>query len=330
MLPNVVYVGMGKSGSTLLHKLFMRHPDICVSENNKEINFFSKEANWDKGVSWYEGLFTGYKGERWLVDVSPGYHNKMKSLVRMREVLGDGVKVIFTFRRFTDFAFSRYLHRIRGKMIRGGFLELLDQKSMFYKPLDTIVSEYIETFGKENVLVMHYEKEFSRTHPFFEERIYDFLGLPKGRKYYEKSSDVEVNSGYFPRFVYAKDTPYEEEVSGVEYRVPANTLVYCSGRSYKNIFWTKRAHIKARELLQLEKSWTKSLDEEAYQYVQETYTEPLARRLENQLGISFQHWFVDEPRRIEYRPAPLPDAFILDPCLQMERLENNKNRTPWT
>ena len=330
MLPNVVYVGMGKSGSTLLYKLFLKHPNICVSENNKEINFFSKDSNWSKGVQWYEELFSGHRGEPWVVDISPGYHNKLKSVVRMKEVLGEDVKVIFTFRRFTEFAFSRYLHRIRGKRMRGGFLELLEQKGMFYKPLDDLVAKYIEAFGRENVLIMHYEKEFDREVPCFEDRIYEFLGLPRGEKFYENGSDAEVNSGSYPRFVYAKDAPYEEEVDGVEYRVPANTLVFCSGRGYSNICWDKDATFKADEAFSIQSSWTKCLDENDYRYVQKKYTEPLAKRLEDRLGISFQHWYVDEPKRLEYRPAPLPDAYIRDPVLLAERLKANKTQRPWT
>lgn len=329
MLPNVVYVGMGKSGSTLLYKLFLKHPNICVSENNKEINFFSKDSNWSKGVQWYEELFSGYRGEQWVVDISPGYHNKMKSAMRMKEVLGENVKVIFTFRRFTDFAFSRYLHHIRGKRLRGGFLELLEKKGMFYKPLDVLVSKYVEVFGRENVLIMHYEKEFDRESPCFESRIYDFLGMSWDERFYESASDAEVNSGFYPRFVYAKDAPYEEEFNGVEYQVPANTLVFCSGRPYKNIFWTKRAKIKVEEVFELQSTWTTSLDEDAYRHVQSTYTEPLAERLENRLGISFKHWYVDEPKRLDYLPAPLPDAYIRDPVLLAERLEANKLQKPW-
>ncbi len=330
MLPNLVYVGMGKSGSTLLHKLFLKHQDIYVSTQHKEINFFSRENNWEKGVEWYKAMFSGYQGEKWLVDISPGYHNKKKSVARMKEVLGKNVKVIFTFRRFTDFAFSRYLHRIRGKMVRGSFLELLDRKSMFFKPLDVLVGDYVEAFGKENVLIMHYEKEFNRTAPYFERRIYDFLGLSVDDTYYKKEADVKVNSGFYPRFVYACEAPYEEEVGGIQYRVPEDTLVFCSGRPYKNIYWTKRSRAKAKELFELQSSWTTYLDEETYWYVQKKYTEPLARRLEDKLDISFEHWYVDKPKRIEYQQAPLPDAYICDHEILKRRLGYNKHQTPWT
>lgn len=330
MLPNVVYVGMGKSGSTLLHKLFLRHPDIYVSKKVKEINFFAKDMNWSKGLSWYEDMFDGYRNERWVVDISPGYHNKVKSIARMKTVLGDEVKIIFTFRRFTDFAFSRYLHRIRGKRLRGGFLELLEQKSMFIKPLDELVGQYIDAFGSENVLIMHYENEFKRSSPTFEERIYEFLGLPTSDSYYETTEDVTVNSGFYPRFVHADGKPYEEEYDGVAYRVPANTLVFCSGRTYKNVCWTEDVKQEAVQARALQNSWTTCLDEEAYSYVQEKYTIPLAQRLEDRLGISFEHWHVTAPKRLEYRASPLPDHYICDDKLRAERMSANKIYTPWT
>lgn len=330
MLPNVVYAGMGKAGSTLLHKLFIRHPDIYVSEKKKEINFFSNETNWGNGVPWYEDMFSGHRGEKWVIDISPGYHNKNISLIRMKEVLGDNVKVIFTFRRFTEFAFSRYLHRIRRRLVRGSFLELLEQNNMFYKPLDVLVGEYLKVLGRENVLVMHYEKEFALSSPSFEERIYEFLGLPVTDRFYHDTDDFKVNSGYYPRFVYASDTSYDEEANGVDYRVPANTLVFCSGRPYRNVFWSRQARFKATAAFELQSSWTTCLDEDTYHYIQKQYTEPLAHRLEEGLGLSFQHWYVNEPQRLEYRPAPLPDAYIRDPELLEERLKFNKTQTPWS
>lgn len=330
MLPNVVYVGMGKAGSTLLHKLFLRHNDIYVSEINKEIDFFTSPDNWNKGKAWYESQFSGYQGEKWVVDISPGYHNKLESIQRMKDTLGDDLKILFTFRRFTDFAYSRYLHTIRSRVVRGGFLEMLEKRSMFYKPLDVIIDEYIKAFGKENVLIMHYEKEFDRVTPMFEQAIYNFLGLPPEKQYYDTLKDRSVNSGCIPRFVYTKNKPYEESRDGIEYRVPPNTLVFCSGRAYKNITWKQNVIEKAAEFIGIEKSWTTCLDEKTYEYVQREYTEPLAKKLEDKLGISFEHWFVNDPRRLEYPDAPLPDAYINDPGLREQRLVANKTKTPWS
>lgn len=45
-LPNVLYIGMGKSGSTMLYKVLQRHPDICTSPSLKELNFFGKNERW--------------------------------------------------------------------------------------------------------------------------------------------------------------------------------------------------------------------------------------------------------------------------------------------
>lgn len=330
MLPNVIYVGMGKAGSTLLHKLFLRHPDIYVSEANKEINFFTSAENWSKGKEWYESQFADHHGQKWVVDISPGYHNKLQSIERMKEILGDDLKILFTFRRFTDFAYSRYLHTLRSRMVRGGFLELLEEKSMYFKPLDVIVGEYIRAFGRENVLIMHYEKDFDRSVPTFEKAIYNFLDLPCGKQYYDPSKDLQVNSGYVPRFVYTQDKAYEEVRDGVQYSVPPETLVFCTGRTYRNISWKRNVKEKTAEAIDVEKSWTTSLDEETYEYIQKEYTEPLAIRLEDKLDISFQHWFVNEPTRLDYPAAPLPDDYISDQVLREQRLLVNQTQTPWS
>ncbi len=82
--------------------------------------------------------------------------------------------------------------------------------------------------------------------------------------------------------------------------------------------------------LELQRTWTTSLEEEEFWYVQKKYTEPLADRLQDKLGLPFAHWYMNKPRRIAYRPAPLPDVYIADPDLLAQRLESNKSRTPWS
>ena len=51
-----IIVGAQKAGTTTLVKYLNNHPDIHIP--NKELNFFTDDANYSKGISWYDNLLT--------------------------------------------------------------------------------------------------------------------------------------------------------------------------------------------------------------------------------------------------------------------------------
>lgn len=51
-LPDVLVIGAMKSGTTSLHHYLDLHPEIAMSKV-KEVDFFTEEGNWSKGVDWY-------------------------------------------------------------------------------------------------------------------------------------------------------------------------------------------------------------------------------------------------------------------------------------
>jgi len=55
-LPNLIVIGAMKSGTTSIHDYLNQHPDIYMSEE-KELNFFIRELNWEKGLAWYQSQF---------------------------------------------------------------------------------------------------------------------------------------------------------------------------------------------------------------------------------------------------------------------------------
>jgi hypothetical protein len=57
MLPNLVIIGGLRCGTTSLHRHLLVHPEIFTSRP-KGLDFFNADANFSKGVSWYESHFT--------------------------------------------------------------------------------------------------------------------------------------------------------------------------------------------------------------------------------------------------------------------------------
>ena len=56
MLPNLIVIGAQKSATTSLHFYLGLHPQIAMSRT-KELNFFIRERNWNRGVEWYGSHF---------------------------------------------------------------------------------------------------------------------------------------------------------------------------------------------------------------------------------------------------------------------------------
>ena len=73
MRPNFILIGAARSGTTSLHKYLESHPEIFMSEI-KEINFFSNERYWKKGINWYEAHFNKAKGKA-IGEASTSYTN---------------------------------------------------------------------------------------------------------------------------------------------------------------------------------------------------------------------------------------------------------------
>ena len=56
MLPTFIVIGAGKAGTTSLWGYLRDHPQVFMSDP-KELDFFTVEHNWSKGVGWYEAHF---------------------------------------------------------------------------------------------------------------------------------------------------------------------------------------------------------------------------------------------------------------------------------
>lgn len=69
--PDFLVIGAEKAGTTTLHELLDKHPDISMSDP-KEPSFFCQEAIYDRGWDWYRQFFSTATG-RVLGEASPAY-----------------------------------------------------------------------------------------------------------------------------------------------------------------------------------------------------------------------------------------------------------------
>lgn len=107
MRPTFLVIGSQKAGSTSVHRALRQHPEVFVP-GKKELNFFFLDAEYRKGLPWYERLFeTDAPGIKARGEASPGYICHPETPRRIHDALPD-VKLVLTVRNPIDRAYSQY------------------------------------------------------------------------------------------------------------------------------------------------------------------------------------------------------------------------------
>lgn len=151
MKPNFLIIGAARSGTTSLFKYLESHPDIFMSEI-KEINFFSNEKYWQKGLDWY-GQHFAKATQKCVGEASTSYTSypfRNQTPERIFKYLPN-VKLIYVIRDPIDRFLSHYLHRVS----RGS--ESREMNDIIYNYQD----DFLLTQGKYFLQLEQYLKYFS-------------------------------------------------------------------------------------------------------------------------------------------------------------------------
>lgn len=71
-MPDFYILGAQKSGTTWLHVMLDRHPDVFLP-NPKELHFFSQRGNYRRGADWYTHHFDGASRDALVGEATPEY-----------------------------------------------------------------------------------------------------------------------------------------------------------------------------------------------------------------------------------------------------------------
>jgi hypothetical protein len=156
MLPDFIVIGAMKSGTTSLHHYLNLHPEISMS-NLKEIDFFSIDSNWKKGVKWYESYFTENSKIRGESSTSYSKHPAFDNVAKRMYSVLPNVKLIYLIR----------------------------------DPIERIVSHYIQNYSadRENRTISKALKGFKNNHYIYCSKYY--YQLQQYLKYYN-SADITI------------------------------------------------------------------------------------------------------------------------------------------
>jgi sulfotransferase family protein len=173
--PNFLYIGVSRAGSTWLHTLLLKHPNVYVPEA-KGLYFFDKE--YSRGVEWYESFFQDCTSDHSAVgeithdyifcQEAPkrifDYNPKMKLIVNLRDPLA---RIVSYYAFFSE--------RAGWKM--SGFKEFFERwpDSLEEGKYNIHLQRYLEYFPVDQICVFDFDLLASNPR-YYLETLFRFLG----------------------------------------------------------------------------------------------------------------------------------------------------------
>ncbi len=157
---NFIGLGVEKAATSWIFACLYEHPGICIPV--KEINFFSDENLWQKGINWYESFFSNRCNNPALIrgEYSTSYFYHPKVAQRIHSIY-PSVKMIVNLRNPLDRAFSNYVNDLKAGNIDSeySFEKAMVKKSYYidqgrYKEQ---LERYLGLFDRSQIKVMIYD-----------------------------------------------------------------------------------------------------------------------------------------------------------------------------
>lgn len=180
MLPNLILIGAARCGTTSLHRYLDLHPDVAMSAE-KELDFFSVGARWERGVSWYERQFpsgTLVRGES-----SPSYSTYPRTRdvpARMASVVPDARLVYLVRdpieRMLSLYRFARFVLRNESRELTQAVRDFETSRYVVGSRYALQLEQYLPFYPSERVVVIE-QSELRHRRAETMRRIFEFVGL---------------------------------------------------------------------------------------------------------------------------------------------------------
>lgn len=173
-LPDFLYIGVARAGSTWLFEVLRAHPEIFIPPA-KDLYFFDRY--YDKGLDWYRHFFRDRGGARVAGELSHDYYVSREAAERIRRDLPE-VKLVCCLREPVACLLSGY--RYNRTMNVGANVSLAEYAARdhvrhqfdYYGNLKV----YYDRFDRHQIHVVFYD-ELQRDPVSFARSIYEFLGV---------------------------------------------------------------------------------------------------------------------------------------------------------
>lgn len=176
-LPNFLFLGPDKSGSSWIYRELGRHPEVYLAPA-KDTYFFDRE--YERGVGWYLSQFQGLACEAIVGEICHDYLFSSVAAMRIEDLLGPDVKLMVCLREPAERAYSDYLNQLRNgwrlpsfKVAVARVPSLID--SGRYCPALRV---YLERFGRDQVHIGVFDELRADPQEFLN-KVTDWLGVQR-------------------------------------------------------------------------------------------------------------------------------------------------------
>lgn len=173
-LPNFLYIGTSKAGSTWIFKTLNEHPRIYTAPG-KGTYFFC--GHFDRGWDWYGAQFEPTAQHRMIGEISHTYMASDAACQRIATHLPN-VKLIACVREPVERAFSDYLDGIKNGSLMGSFEEELERVPELIEigRYGTQIQRYLEHFPRQQMHVALFD-ELASQPAEFTRKLHAFLDV---------------------------------------------------------------------------------------------------------------------------------------------------------
>lgn len=174
-LPDFLYVGPDKAGSSWLHETLIRHPDVYLTPA-KDLYFFDRY--FDRGTDWYAEQFRDARDETVVGEICQDYLFHPAAAERIRSTLGDDVRIMVCLRDPVERAWSSYLYMRKHGIGPSTFAEALRSRPelLEHGRYATGLGRFLERFPRESVYVALFDDLVADPQVFLD-GVTDFLGI---------------------------------------------------------------------------------------------------------------------------------------------------------
>lgn len=175
-LPDFVYIGPDKAGSTWLHRVLRWHPEVWAPPV-KELFFFDRYH--DRGADWYRSHYAEAPADAGAVaDVSHDYLFDPAVPARMRDLLGDEVRLMVTLREPVDRAWSAYHFMVRQGRVREPFAEAVRSvpELLDHGRYATHLRPFLDVVDRERIFTPRFDRLVEAPDRFAAD-LFAFLGV---------------------------------------------------------------------------------------------------------------------------------------------------------
>ncbi len=156
-LPNFLHIGPGKSGSTWLHEVLIRHPEVFLTRA-KDLYYFSRY--YERGTAWYASHFRDATESQSVVgEVCPDYLVSPLAPERIASTLGPQVLLMVTLRDPVERAFSSHLYLAKHGIAATTFRDTLKTHPEILEEgrYGTLLQRYLQHYDKSRLHVATFD-----------------------------------------------------------------------------------------------------------------------------------------------------------------------------